>query len=172
PREALMKRILFSALALVLAFLAGTLRAGDAQRSTYTDATYGFSIDPPAFAHATRTAIVLTTYGPAVGGFPPNMNVMVQKSLLPRQAEIDVLKTQLATTGNKIVAEKQMTVAGHDAFGIEYEGAVNGRRLHFLLLKVIDGEQEFSIRYTATADEYPKVEKLFHDSFDSFQLAK
>lgn len=142
-------------------------------RSTYTDASYGFTIRAPAFPKAPKGtgAMVVTMMAPPENMFASNVNVMVQNVSMKREAYRDLSRGQFKAMGYNVHTERELEVSGRDAVLWDYEGKVGGRELRWLTLAVMDKERVCLVTCTGLKDGFEKYEKEFRACLDSFRLA-
>ena len=150
------------------------LGAEEAQRkvSTYSDAVYGFTIQAPRFPKGPAGGNVVPVFwqAPPEGGLSANVNVMVQRVAMTRQAYREATLAGFNQMGWKGISDSDLTVSGRDAMLIEYEGSMGGQAFRWLALAVLDKEHVFLVTCTATKDTFAKYEKEFRTSLDSFRL--
>jgi hypothetical protein len=157
---------------LLCAALAVAVGPQAARARAYTDPHYGFSIDPPKvpIAGAGASATPAMFFAPAEEGFAANMGVVVQTQAMTAAQYGEITRGQLKDAGFKVYAEKALKVAGRDALLWDYEGAVQGRDLHWLALAVMDTERVYLVTCTATSAGFGKHQKAFQAALDSFTL--
>lgn len=160
-----------SALALVLAGATAQEKKG----SSYRDALYGFSFEPPVYdgkvSDEAPATMVLSVSGPATGGFATNMSVVAQrwtKSLKDWRA---LTEGQFEASGHKILSWKTATIGGKESLVFEYESAAQGRLFH-CIAAAVPSEKDTVLLFTGTttADGWVKYEKLFQAALESVKL--
>jgi len=146
--------------------------AGAPAPSVYTNDVYGFSIIPPAFPKAEKTAggQAAMFFAPVRKAFADNLNVVVQATKLSIDEYVELSKGQFKQFDFKLTSEKRMKVSGREAALFEYEGQTQGRDMKWMALAVADGERIFLATGTAAAEDYDSVSKEFKASLESFKL--
>ena len=141
-------------------------------QSNYTDSTYGFAIDAPAFPKAGpgQPGVPVIMSGPAADGFASNVNVNIQQVATTRKEYLEQSLDQMRQVGLKVHSTSDVTVSGRDAIRLDYEGTISGRELHFLALAVIEKDRVVLVTCTALAKAFKEVEPAFRASLDSFRL--
>ena len=149
---------------------AGPARA--AKPSQYTNAVYGYSIVPPAFAKAEKDGAAQTVsfFAPARKGFATNLGIIVQMVKMTLDEYCDLSTGQFKQAGLKIVSETRKKVSGKNAVLWEYEGTLQQGELKWIALAVIDTDRVFLITGTTTPAEYAQVEKELRASLDTFAI--
>lgn len=159
---------------LLLAAAALALPARDPKPSVYTDGTYGFSIQAPAFPKAPASASVSLAIfsAPAEDGFGSNMNVVVQNVAVTLDEYREASLGQFKTAGMKVNSETRSKISGHDAVVWDYEGTLQGRELRWLAAVIGTKDRIFLVTCTALKKHFQKNEKEFRKSLESFKLAE
>jgi len=170
-------------LAVLASFVAGALvalaasdavarAAPPAAPSAYSNASYGFSIVPPAFPLVEKGmgAQAAMFFAPVKDGFSGNLGVMVQNVKMSLDEYVKLSTGQFKQADFKVTTDVRKKVSGRDAAFWEYEGSPQGRDLKWMALAVVDGERIFLITGTSTAGEYEALSKEFKASIDSFKL--
>ncbi len=156
-----------------LVFAALAARADDPPKesATYHDKLYGFAFEAPRFEKAAKTeqAHILSLLGRAKHGFQDNVNIVLQPPT-KRKQYVETTRTQLEGLGLTVNATTNTTVSGRDAVIMEYEGAVNGRALHFLVLGVFDDDHVYLLTCTSSRESWEDLEKGFRACLASFKL--
>jgi hypothetical protein len=168
-----MMRILRAILPIAAALFAGIeIGSQAAKPSTYHDANFGFTIQPPAYTAPAgeNGRVVAHFYGPAKDGFASNMNVLIQKGASTREKYLAENKKQFEAMGGTVSPEKLRTVNGWDAVELSIKGDFQGRALQWLSLGVITKDQTYVVTCTATEKTYAEVEKAFRTSLMSFNV--
>ncbi len=154
--------------------LMGTLwAAGAGKPSVYTDRTYGFEIQAPAFAKTKTTGVVaVQMFGPPMNGFSPNVNVTIQPVALEAEAYIESTKAQFKQLGWTLHSVKEKTVGGKPALVFDYEGNMANRDLRFLAMAVLDKEKTRTLLVTGACpkEHFEANRALFEASLNSFRL--
>ena len=141
------------------------------QGTVYKDARYGFSIVPPAFAPGDAPSVTPVMFFAAPeNGFAANLNVAVQTTPMTGQEYAELSRGQFQQMGFKVHSEKELKVAGRDAFLWDYQGKTQGLDLRWLALAVVDKGRVFLVTATATSDTFEKYEKAFREALRSFTL--
>ena len=138
----------------------------------YTDPHYGFSIDPPKAPTAPDggSATPVMFFAPAEDGFAANLNVTVQAAALTAAQYGEITRGQFKEMGLKVHSENALKVSGRDALRWDYEGEMQGRKLRWLALAVMDKARVYLLTCTATAAGFEKQRPGFQAALDSFTL--
>jgi hypothetical protein len=164
-------------LMLAILAVAGTVLAAAAaevaKRSVYADATYGFTIQAPAFGKAAAVSVIpVQMFGPAEDGFASNVNVMVQNVKTTRADFKKQSAEEFKAGGLKVASEKDLTVSGKDAVQWTCEGKAMNKDLGFVVLAVIDADRVYLVTCTALKEAMPKLQNEFLACVGSFALTK
>jgi hypothetical protein len=142
-----------------------------APASTYTDVTYHFSINAPAFSEAKTNATPVIFTGPAANGFAPNTTVMVQPIKITRAAYLASVQNDLKTTLKATInSQKELQISGRDGAIIDYSAAVNGHDMRFLQMYVIAADRVYLVTCTSLAGDFAAHEAAFSAALNSFQV--
>jgi len=160
------------------AFLLGVLStaavaAAARAPSKYVDATYGFSIDAPAFAAVEKGGSVSPAMflAPPQGGFSTNVNVLIQENEIGIDAYAESTREQMKTVGLTMIEDKKVEISGKPALRLEYAGkGQGGRPLHWAAIAVAARGRVYLVTATCSEAEWPKQEKALRACLDSFQL--
>jgi hypothetical protein len=140
---------------------------------SYVDPAYGFSIRGPAFPKVDQGTVIPVMFcAPAENSFASNVNIIVESRTTTREAYRKASLDQFKTMGFTVTSDKDATIAGKDAFLVNYEGTMQGRDVRWLAMCVIDTNRVFVITCTALKEGFPKVEKEFLACVNSFKLTK
>jgi hypothetical protein len=167
----------YAAAGAVLLLVAAAFVAGGAAApafvSHYADATYGFSLQPPAFPKADQgTVVPAIFFAPAENGFSNNVTVIVQNIATSREAFHKQAIERDKAKGVKLLTDVNLTVSGKDAFLMSTEDTQKDRTSRFLTLAVFDTSRVYVVTCVATQETYAKTEKEFMACVNSFALAK
>lgn len=158
----------------VLTFLSLALADDKAPEpsATFTDQTYGYTIDAPAFPKAPQGTQVtrVIMLGPAENRFASNVNVIVQQVQTSRDQVRDTSLQQFKNLGLTVTSHRNATIAGKDAVIFDSQGKQQGRDLRFLSAAVIDTNRVFVITCTTPQELFDKHKKAFEDCINSFKL--
>jgi hypothetical protein len=148
--------------------------AGDKPGAGYVDATYGFTLEPPAFdaLPAGKAQAIALFHGSADAGFAPTLGIRIAQGQASGSVE-DYAKSAVegvTKMGCKVVAQKTGKVQGRDALRLEYAGTVSGRDLHFFSYSVFDADRTIIISATATETQFPAVRDRYTACLDSFRF--
>ena len=137
--------------------------------STYTDGTYGFTIQAPPFAVAAEgsSALRVLMFDPAESGFSANVNVVVQHVSMTADEYRDLTLKQFKEAGFKLHTDSKKKVSGRDALVFDYEGTQQGQEMRFLSLAVIEKSRVFLATCTALKADFEKQAKGFNECLDS-----
>lgn len=174
-----MKPVVLAAVA--ASFAAGALvglTASDASArpapapSLYTNDVYGFSIVPPAFPAAGKTAggQAAMFFAPVRKGMASNLNVIVQGEKMTVDEYVALSKNQFKQLNLTLLSEKRLKVSGREAALFEYEGKPQGIEMKWMALAVADGDRIVLATGTAIASEYDSVSKAFKASLETLKL--
>jgi hypothetical protein len=142
--------------------------------SRYTDGTYGYSIQSPAFPVVAKgsSAFTLFMMAPAEDKFSSNVSVMIQEVATTREEFRKLSLAQFEANGLKVLSDKDTAVSKKDALQLEYEGNQQGRDIHGVVQAVIAGERVYLVTCTALQGNYPKYEAAFKGCLESFELTR
>jgi hypothetical protein len=140
-------------------------------QATYTDPNYGFTIQAPRFARASKGNVIpVMMYAPAEDQFASNVNVMIQNVTISRKAYRDLSLQQFEQLGYRLNSERLLKVSGKDALLWDYQGTMEGKSMRFLVLAVIDAKRVYLTTGTAPREKFSKYEAAFRASLMSFRL--
>jgi hypothetical protein len=156
------------------AFLAYAQAAKEPAKSSYANAQYGFSMEPPVFPEVPEDMNIVVALFSAFpkNGFSSNLNVVVQRLKTTADGYAKLTKTEFEALGITVVSEKRLKVSGRDALLLHYKGKMGGRDLQFLALAVIDADRVFLATCTALDADFNTVEPAFRACLESFRLAE
>jgi hypothetical protein len=160
-----------AAIAVLLAVSAGGL-VRPAGPSVYTDGTYGFRIEAPAFPRPKGGSVApVMFFAPAADAFADNVNVSLQYTDMGVEAYRDLTLRQFKENGLTVNAVEGRKVSGRDALLFDYSGRQMNRDLRWLALAVVEKERVFLITCTALKGSFESREKAFRACLDSFAVA-
>jgi hypothetical protein len=144
-----------------------------AKRSRFVDEVVGYALDTPRFpgADAKRAGIHAIFLGPAEDGFSNNVNILVIKQSTSLDVFQKVSLAEIEKAKFKLIANRVLTISGHQAVEFEYEGMMNGRELHFIALSVVEDDRVVQVTCTASSKTFAAVEPEFRACLASFRLA-
>ena len=157
------------------AFLAASLAGPSiAQVSEFRDSEFGFAVSAPSLGAPAEGGSVmrLMVAGSTEDGFAANLNVVVQRIKTTRDAFVEVSESQFKGAGLRVISKENRVVSGRPAALIEYEGKMNGQSMHWLALAVVLPDRVLLATCTATPASFPRKEKEFRRSLDSFRLTQ
>jgi hypothetical protein len=156
---------------LATAALAAAARAP----SKYVDATYGFSIDAPAFAAVEKGASVSPAMflAPPRDGFSTNVNVLIQENEIGIDAYAETTREQMKQVGLTLIEDKKVEVSGKPALRLEYAGkGQGGRPMHWTAVAVAARGRVYLVTATSLEADWPKQEKALRACLESFSLTE
>ena len=141
----------------------------EAERMTYKDPSYGFSMGVPKLGGAGKERAVAVLFaGPPENATAPNINVLVD----PGETTLEgyVAPAVAGLKDAKMIGQKVMEVSGRPAELLEYERTANGRTVHILQLVVVGEGLTYVVTCTCAADTFGSHEAEFRRSLESFRL--
>jgi hypothetical protein len=169
-------KLLFNVVALLGLLVAVTLVRADAPaaaaKSSYVDATYGFSVSPPDFGAAKARIVPVSFIGPEKNGYSPNLVVMIQPMTTKRKDWLATSAKEFEQVGAKMNSTKELQVSGHDAVILDYETAANQRKMHFLALVVFQTDRIYVVTASVLADDFAALQPELQRTLESFQLTQ
>ncbi|MEZ5993393.1 MAG: hypothetical protein R3E76_13730 [Planctomycetota bacterium] len=170
---------LLAAFAVVLA--AGAVETwgdGDAAEDsvktrTFASKEFAFTIDTTDFPveqpFKTITVVKSLAEEP-VGGFMPNVNVLVQMQETTVEGYMATTKDELKGLGFEMVEIKPIDHAGKKCMWGEYKGEMGGVELHFLALAIVLEDRVILATGTAAEKDFDKVEAKLEKAVKSLNL--
>jgi hypothetical protein len=169
-------KLLFNLLAMFVLLLAVTLVRADAPaaaaKSSYVDATYGFSLSPPNFGVSGTRIVPVSFIGPQKNGYNENVVVMVQPMKTTRKEWLANNVKEFEQVGAKLNNSKELQVSGHDAVILDYEATMNQRKLHFLALAVFLPDRVYLVTGTVLAEDFAAIQPEQQRTLESFKLTQ
>jgi len=133
--------------------------------------TYGFQIDSleAPMSHLPSKALVM--YLPALHGWNPNVNVLIQPPT-PMKDYMEGSRKQFQQMSWKVVAEK---VNGDKDWAVEFTGpasseGLNGMTLHWYQRDFFTPTKVYSVTATAPEADWPGLAEKLKQCVDSFKL--
>jgi hypothetical protein len=161
------------------AFLLGVLStalvaAAPRAPSKYVDATYGFSIEAPAFPAAPKggTCSPAFFFAPAQGGFATNVNVQIQENGMGIRDFVAGTKKEMEPLAFTYLEDREVVVSGQPGVRFEYKGKIENSALHWAALAVAARGRIYLVTATCTEAAWPQHEKALRACLDSFALTE
>lgn len=167
------RQTLAAVIAVALAFTLGVFAADKVKpRSTYVNAEYGFTLQPPGFSLTPPggNTIAASFSAPGKNNFATTVNVVVQGAKTTRDQYIADTMKSFEAMGMKVNSKKLLQVNGHDAVSFEYEGKLSGRDLRFNALAVIDRDRVILMTGAALQADFAEHSAAIQQSLDSFRM--
>jgi hypothetical protein len=102
-----------------------------------------------------------------VGGFAPNVNVLIQDFPSSINDYIAVTKKEFDSAGVKLINDR---VPSADEWVLEYQGSLNGKEFHWYARAVKSGNKVYLTTATATPEQWDQVSPKLKQCVDSFAL--
>lgn len=169
--------------AAAFAFMVGAVwgREFAQKKSTYVDAIYGFSIEPPAYKKAPfGTSITPAMFtGPGIGANAANVNITITNASVTREEHIEKTLRNFEQLKYKLHSKEELEVGGRPAVLWDYSAALRTQDargqettvdLRFLVLAVIDRDRIVLLTCSAGKDAFQDLRKTYGDCIASFKL--
>jgi hypothetical protein len=156
------------------AALGGSQTATAADGDRYVDQSLRFSFSKPRFTPSGEkdvTTVAVTLSGAPVGGFAPNVNVVVQNLETTLDAYQQLQLQQLKALGWAVVEQSQRQIVGQPALWTHARGSAQGLEVEFLAVaRFPDGKKVFVLTCTTTTETFALYEAEFERVASSFVL--
>lgn len=139
--------------------------AGAADKLTFPQA--GFSIAPLDAKPAQAQEQKLMMFLPGVGGFAPNVNVLLQPHTGTLDEYIAISKNGFQKLNFTIL---NLAKSGIDTILLEYTGQMRGMSLHWYAKAILKDGRVYLATATAPEDQWPATCAKLKACVDSFQL--
>lgn len=134
--------------------------------STYTDASSGITIQPPAFDAGNQPHLVAHFFDTPRGVFAANLNVVIQ--LVMGMDEYQKLtEAQFEQLGFTIDVFEKRELVGHEALWYEYHGKMQGNDLAFVSAALFLPNKIVLVTGTCLSHDIDHYRPLFTDSINS-----
>jgi len=157
-----------------IAVLAGSQTATADDGDRYVDRSLGFSFSKPRFTPSgvkDITTVAVTLSGAPVGGFAPNVNVVVQNLETTLDAFQQLQLQQLKALGWAVVEQSQRQIGGQPALWTHARGSAQGLEVEFVAVaRFPDGKKMFMLTCTTTTETFALYEAEFERVASSFAL--
>lgn len=165
------KWLLRSALAASVVLTAGAVstfseenKPKETERKTYVSKEFDFTLDVTEFSQlqGIKQVTALQAVSPQlVGGFSPNVNVLIQYQSTTPTAYLETTRKELESMKWVVVESKETTHTGKPALWVEYTGKAGSREMHWYALAVFLEDRVILVTGSAAEKDFDKIsEKL------------
>lgn len=174
------KWLLRSALATSIVLTAGAVstfseesKPKEPERKTYVSKEFDFTLDVTEFSQlqGIKQVTALQAVSPqAVGGFSPNVNVIIQMQSTTPTAYLETTKRELESMKWEVVESKEITHAGKPALWVEYTGKAGSREMHWYALAICLEDRVILVTGSAAEKDFEKISEKLKAAVQSVNL--